>query len=507
MKLYEKYKRLNLDTSWIGLEPGSSRGGYFCTPKGARVFGWEGGDGIHYCFIKGYDDMVFAVNPTNSAGQYVYPLAGTFEDFLRLILACKSAGTVEQIHGWSEEQFHEFLSSEQLPEEQKAVLEQIQTVLKLCPMENPFSYVRELQKSFDYSSLQFSKEYYDTLEEEETQMSFPQWKVYYNGNFWGHGNRREKPGTEIPVNRELIWGHETWRIPSVYACGAGLVVDFCVRIKPEQIQAFLNQWYDPEQNEEEAHKEWGLTAAENPLNVDIQPYVVLNGKELSGSHMCAVSWNPCLPENCSNDPEAQMVLEHYGCDPTYGWVFLRAAFAWATKRRPVIHSLSLTLKQNPVPFPGLQFTADKLGQRIDIVHPITGQKHVLTVIDCVQDTFPEQHLSDDSYEWPRCYTQMTYTLSPDLSDQEFSLRDCEQGDSPRPKKQKSCHGVAAVSVIGGADGPTAIFICGRAEKRQHTAYSSMHFEPAASVKWRSTFYEKMRADIHIEIWGNEEKPV
>ena len=34
MTVYEQYKKLKLDTSWIGLEKGPARGGYFCTPIG-----------------------------------------------------------------------------------------------------------------------------------------------------------------------------------------------------------------------------------------------------------------------------------------------------------------------------------------------------------------------------------------------------------------------------------------------------------------------------------------
>ena len=47
MNLYKKFKELNLDTSCLGLIPGSETSDYFCTPLGAKVIGWEGVDGIH----------------------------------------------------------------------------------------------------------------------------------------------------------------------------------------------------------------------------------------------------------------------------------------------------------------------------------------------------------------------------------------------------------------------------------------------------------------------------
>ncbi|WP_222860695.1 hypothetical protein [Paenibacillus antibioticophila] len=46
---------------------------YFCTPKGARMIGWAGVDGIHFCFVRGFGEMVFAVSPMNTAGNYVHP--------------------------------------------------------------------------------------------------------------------------------------------------------------------------------------------------------------------------------------------------------------------------------------------------------------------------------------------------------------------------------------------------------------------------------------------------
>ena len=61
MTMYEKYCQLKIDSRWIGLEKSDLCVDYFCTPINATVIGWE--NSIHYCFIKGYWDMVFAVNP------------------------------------------------------------------------------------------------------------------------------------------------------------------------------------------------------------------------------------------------------------------------------------------------------------------------------------------------------------------------------------------------------------------------------------------------------------
>ena len=163
MTMYEKYCQLDIDGRWIGLEKSALCVEYFCTPVNAAVIGWE--NSIHYCFIKGYRDMVFAINPESCVDKYVYPLAMNFKDFLRLILTCGSTTAVEQIIGWSKEQFESFLVSEDNSKqpEQERVLTEIKKVLKLEPKENPYEYVKSVQELFDDSKIKFSNDYYDTL--------------------------------------------------------------------------------------------------------------------------------------------------------------------------------------------------------------------------------------------------------------------------------------------------------------------------------------------------------
>ena len=156
---YQKYEKLNIDGSWINLEKGDAKGGCFCTPKGAKVIGWE--NGIHYCFIRGYGETVFAVNPESCVEENVYPLAATFRDFLRLLLSCGTTTAVEQIVWWSEAQFREFLAADPVPPERTAVLNQIREAFQLEPMEQPFQYVKALQADFDRSGLRYADEYYD----------------------------------------------------------------------------------------------------------------------------------------------------------------------------------------------------------------------------------------------------------------------------------------------------------------------------------------------------------
>ena len=105
MTLLKQFQALGLDCSPIGLCPGPAQGGYFCTPRGMTVLGWEGCGGIHFGRIRGYGDMVFAVNPMPAGEQYIRPLAHSFRDFLRLLLACGSTTALEQMGDWTREQY------------------------------------------------------------------------------------------------------------------------------------------------------------------------------------------------------------------------------------------------------------------------------------------------------------------------------------------------------------------------------------------------------------------
>lgn len=178
---YERYRELALDGSWIGLEapnPNDTEP-YFCTPVGAQIIGWD--NGIHYCFLDGFAQMVFCVNPEPCGEQYVYPLAQDFCDFLRLILAVRNINTLQQMIGWDKQQYLEFRRSEETvscdwSNEVSAVLDAISDKLGLTPMEHPFEYVKEIQKDFPYQKIEFSKEYYDTLGLERPDGSEPEIK-------------------------------------------------------------------------------------------------------------------------------------------------------------------------------------------------------------------------------------------------------------------------------------------------------------------------------------------
>ena len=159
--IYEKYMALPIDKGLLCLEDRDIIDPYFCYPINAKPIGFEGC--ILYCFLPEYEEMVFACNPENCSGQNVYPIAANFEDFIRLILACGTANLVEQIVWMDKNKFEEHMASEEkmLTDDQKTAAQQLQRALGLLPIENPFEYVKSIQKDFDGSNIQYSDEYYE----------------------------------------------------------------------------------------------------------------------------------------------------------------------------------------------------------------------------------------------------------------------------------------------------------------------------------------------------------
>ena len=496
---YQTFLEKHIDLTPLGVGQASEHTPYFCTPKGASIIGWAGVDGIHFCFVRGFGEMVFAVSPMNAPGSSVHPLARNFEDFLRLLLACSHSAALEQAWSWDQDEFDEFLRESIPMDEQAATLHIICETLSLTPMEHPFDSIRALQDGFDYRLIPYTQAYYNMVPAESP---IPEWKVSFEGSFWGH-HSRERAGKEIPLNKQFVWKDETWTIPAIYTCTKGLVIDFCLQVPPERIRAFMDQW-----NLSADHDGTGFTDeqrmqidAENPLAVHINPKAALNGTELLSSHGSGLCWNPCFPEG--NSLEAWSVMFHYGLDLDRGYVIWRSAFPWKTKRKPQIKTLSVTLIQEPVAIPGARFEASFPGEQIEFIHPTTRKKHILTVQEYEQQELSDQQFSDPDLEFPKHYIMMSYTLSPNLPNRALTISDCTKGDRPRRKqtdpRSPQATGDVCLHITGRADGTTAILFGGGSQDMLHRACSALHFEPVNTIAWRTVFYETLRQDITVNL--------
>lgn len=194
------------------------------------------------------------------------------------------------------------------------------------------------------------------------------------------------------------------------------------------------------------------------------------------------------------------ILDHYGLSLDKCWIWRRMSFPWMTKTKPNIKSLSLKLEQRPKSILGERFNVTDIGQQIKFTHPVTNVEHTLTVTEYEQDTLSFNRQFSDGYEHPTHLTKMAYTLDPELSNMQFSVSDSRQSDAPKKANVSAPNSdfASAIAIIGGADGPTSVFVgVPRTEKKLHAACSALTFEPQKCVEWCMSFREKTVEDYSI----------
>lgn len=340
-----------------------------------------------------------------------------------------------------------------------------------------------------------------------------EWYVTSQGDFWP-SSHRERPGVQLPFRGEFDWAGFHWLVPGVYSTAKALVVDFCRQVEPEDVRAFVEKWrLTPENDREElfTKEERRRMAAENPLEFSFHPAAVVNGREYpykrgSGSYYnCCVNWN-------SQEPEGKLLGEHYGLNPEKVWSLWRFAFPWGRRKR--VKSLSLRLKAEPIPLPGSVFQVRGPGDRVELAHPKTGKKSILTV-KSLQAIHHRELPRTEGWEFPGHLWELVYTLEPEQEG--FSLQDTVDNDPLRPNPLPgngtgvgptaafaAVHSHAAsIGIIGGADGPVSLYVREEALPLCHTAFSSLHFQPVEQVTWLPVFQERPWPDQLVPLEKKE----
>lgn len=164
---WKKFKELELNNTLIGLWKGFKFPDLYWTPPGATVIAWN--RSLHYCFIAGFDDTVFCVNPDNEIDKQIYPVARSFTDFLRLILATGTADLIYPAINMTREEFEAALKDPKAEEarnepETLKVLNGIREAFNLQQMENPYGYLETLQSGFAYETLPLSPAHRASIE-------------------------------------------------------------------------------------------------------------------------------------------------------------------------------------------------------------------------------------------------------------------------------------------------------------------------------------------------------
>lgn len=353
--------------------------------------------------------------------------------------------------------------------------------------------------------------------------------VYYDVNFWGDRDNQE-PLKPITINKPFVWDNIGGFIPAVYVGNEGLVMDICVEISTEAVNSFLEKWQEKAENGDISEVEYEQCSRENPLNIDFSVELKCSGKSLEKNYSCGASYAPILQERRAaqkeleaeemSDTEEKIAVEEklaeaYGCDKTKCWHFYRVCFMWneddsiAGEEETIIksgkiESLEIKFISDYKEYAAdiFEIKADCKRKTIDIVSPITAELCKMTIHNMEQqqietNMFPHHN----EFEYPNNLAVLYYELEPNLSWHEFRIKDVNKGDSARGlnKNNKSA---AACAIIGGSDGPTAVFLASKKADGTKicTASSSMYFEPVESIRWQPIFSRKEREDLRIEMF-------
>ena len=326
------------------------------------------------------------------------------------------------------------------------------------------------------------------------------WNVCYGKGYWGKSD--EKPETqEVVVDCNFVWQEESWYIPAAYLFEEGLVIDYCVKVDPAKVKAWIDQWQIGSLNEHElTHEQWAEMEQTNPLNIKFNSTLKCNGEVLQPQMGSSISWIPpeLLTGDVENAEEAAQVLQCYDLDENKAWSFHRCSYPWREAKQTPIHSLKLKSECGLKEIQGIHFGYPGVGDEISFVHPVSGVNHILTVLAYEQKEISLRESMEEEYEFPKYHTAMTYTLEPDLSECNFQIKDCLQNDEPKLRgKTSDC--ADSIGIIGGADGPTALAFAKEGDAKIHMAFSALHFEWTEQVEWKMVFRVKQMKDIEVKL--------
>lgn len=491
-KSYQRFLKTGLSLAPLGIAPRADNAPYFCTPRGASIFGWAGVDGIHFCFVRGWGEMVFAVSPMNGAGEYVHPIARDFDDLLRLLLACGDSAALEQAWQWDEERFAAFLRENPPSDEQRRTLDAIAARTGLAPMDAPWQYLHVLHTGFAYGKLKFTENFFDPDMNPDAPQPEQPWQVFFGGAHRSHA------GTEQPLDVRFSWAGHEWVAAAAYSCAQGVVLDLLMRTEEDDFVRYLNKWAPTGEEPHLTGEERLRAELENPLELDFHARLTLNGRPLHMKHGTSSLFVP--GEEHTADDTAADALAHYGLADGACWMLHRLSFLWATKRRCALRTLSLTLEHRAKPVPGACFTLRTPGDTARLTSPVTGKTYTLTAQGLTPQTLPARAFWGGNYDYPSHFTALTYTLSP-APDEPLTLIDADEGDRPvrktaAPADAPTAVCSASIGIIGGADGPTALAVSAAA---QQAACSALHFAPPARVRWRANWRERTLPPVEIAL--------
>lgn len=326
--------------------------------------------------------------------------------------------------------------------------------------------------------------------------------VYYSGFFRGH-EKYERPLEQIKAEQSFCWEELEGYIPAFYTGKQGIILDFFIRIDKEKMNQYLDNWNLEKRLSDLSEEEYEKMQRENPCSLDFQLGLRVNGRELKFRQMTGTTWHCLEREDAYQDEDAAELMDAYGCDKTACWKFVRGQFEWQEGRITDIRELVLTFEAMKAPVTAAYFVTGEglLEKEISVVHPVTGQVYQIIIEDESEEKLDESVFLNmpsgkrENLRYPACYKVLTYHVIPEETD--LMIMDCGKSDPPVRRETGEMKN-RSVSVIGGASGPSAVFIAGKSpEITKKTAMSSLHFTQMPETKWRVVFQLRKRENLSI----------
>lgn len=309
-------------------------------------------------------------------------------------------------------------------------------------------------------------------------------EVYFE-NFWADV-RTGSSGRKVLLEIKENWRGSQWRIPAMYLCEEGVVVDICRKIPMDRVRSFYHKWNGVDE-ESLSEEQVECLMEDSPFEANAAFTLEADGY-LESSGSSSVVWQDIRPE--LSDPVTEELMKEYQCGKEYAWQFFRLLGRWKNREQTRPREVQLLFRTLPDRYriPGHFVAGDNLLPQVEFQEPWSGLTHVLKVMECKAEQLKGIG-QDEDFKYPDQYRVLRYTISPPLTGASLLVRDVKEGDRPVPLKRGMCS-----STIGGAISRNDI-----SHEDWNSVCSSIYFKEPEKIEWRLELHAARVDELSITI--------
>ncbi len=283
----------------------------------------------------------------------------------------------------------------------------------------------------------------------------------------------EKPGRAISVDWSFSYDGLQYRIPHIYRFREGIVFDAVAVLDRAAARAFYDRYRDKEAGMSLEEIEFARATSPLPEILPIKEFYV-NGRKVNSG------WRgqgrPYFPWDPHDGGELLPLIEENGFleDACFAWTRCHVPFPPFYKLKTLKIRLYETRKSLPV---GVRFSLpvgkEAAGREIEFIHPVTGNAHRL-IVESLEGTDLDLVFRSSPGSGRRYCPLLRYMIDPPLPETD-KLEVRQEGS------QTSSSAGGAIGVIGGAEGPTAVFFGDPLSGTRGLPVRQVFLSPAESI--------------------------